>query len=408
MEKRHIDSLADLLLRAVNFHGGRLLVHYERGARDLAVAVAEKAYRLGADLVDADCLDHGFKAAAIASGRTSYRFPDYLSAKMEEVSGSGWKKISIVTNEDQSVYEALPSDASAAYFSTLNALCAAHKRAVSSNAIAWTVTFVPSAAMAERAFPELSAEDALQKYGAAMVEVLHLDDADPAAYWDEEMAAGERRAALLDSLDIALIRFRGPGTDFELAPCREARWIGGYDRTIGGEPFMANIPTAEVFTTPDYRTARGRIALTRPLELHQNLGPRVEGAWFEFSGGAVTDYGAERGKSTLDTLFALDERLRYLGELALVDPRSPIARAGFAFHNGLYDENAACHIALGRAYEFTLRERRSLSESELQDKGFNTCTVHEDIMIGGPQVDAEAVLADGSVRPLIRDGVLLI
>jgi aminopeptidase len=281
-------------------------------------------------------------------------------------------------------------------------------RAITSNAIAWTVTALASPAMASRAFPALEVGEAIARYEAAVVDILHLDDPDPSAYWRAKMEEGTRRARLLDSWDLRTLRFRGPGTDFVLETAREAHWIGGFDKTIAGEAFMANIPTEEVFTTPDARTARGRVALTRPFQMHQNLGPRIEKAWFEFEAGKVVDYGAESGKESLDAFFTLDPRARYLGEVALVDPKSPIARAGFIFHNGLYDENAACHVALGRSYAFTLKDRREMTDEEAFAIGFNPCSVHEDMMIGGPEVDVEAVAADGSVRPLIRGGEILI
>jgi aminopeptidase len=403
-----LEKWADLLLFAVGFEGGNLEIQFEREARDLALLVARKAAELGAACVDFEYLDHGLRAAAIRAGRAEYEFPRFLEDKYREISAAPWSKISIPTNGDMDAYDGLPQEAATAYVRAMNALKEPHTAAITSNRIPWTVSFAPSTAMAGRSFPELTAAEAVLRYEDAVAAILRLDDPDPIAYWRRKMEETDERSSALNSWDIRLLRFRGPGTDFELAPAVAARWIGGFDRTADGKAFMANIPTEEVFTTPDCRTASGRVALTRPFEMHQNLGPRVEGAWFEFDGGKVVDFDADRGRETLDAFFSLDERARYLGEVAIVDPFSAIARTGFNFHNGLYDENAACHVALGRSYAFTLKEPGERSRDELLAIGFNQASVHEDMMIGGPEVDVEAVLEDGSVKPVIRNGKILI
>ena len=408
MDNARLDKWAELLLFAVGFQGGRLEIQFERAARELVRITAKKAADRGAECVDFDYMDHGFRAAAIARGRTDYCFPRYQKSKYREISCGAWSKISIPTNEDMDAYDGLPPAESTAFVKALNALKAPHTTAITSNRIPWTVSFFPSRAMAERAFPDLPSEEALHRYENAVADILKLDEADPAAYWNEKMKITGIRAETLESWDIRTLRFNGPGTDFELSPAKAARWIGGYDRTVRGKRFMANIPTEEVFTTPDTRTARGRVTLTRPFEMHQNLGPRIAGAWFEFECGQVVDYGADSGKETLDAFFELDERARYLGEVAIVDPRSPIALAGFDFHNGLYDENAACHVALGRAYAFTLRRPGPKTDAELLELGFNPSSVHEDMMIGGTEVDVEAVLYDGTARPVIRNGEIMV
>jgi len=172
--------------------------------------------------------------------------------------------------------------------------------------------------------------------------------------------------------------------------------------------FAANIPTDEIFTSPDYRKVDGRVALTRPFVMHQNLGPVPINAWFEFENGRVVDYGADEGKESLDNLFARDERVRYIGEVALVDPHSPFADSGLVFYNGLYDENAACHIALGAAYPSTLKTPGKYSDEQLLDMGMNVSAIHEDMMIGSTEVDVTAICADGSRVDIIKDGVFLI
>lgn len=408
MKTQYLEKLADLLLWAVSFEGGHLNIQMENGARDLGVAVARKAYERGAEFVDFDYTDHRMRAAAIASGRTDFAFPGYVHARTLEMVGPTWKRIAIITGADRDAYQGLPEASSTAFFKAWNAARKPYVKAITSNQIAWVVTAFPSAEMAASAFPSVPPEAALERYEAAVVDILGLDRDDPRAYWRQKMEESERRSSLLNSWDIERLRFRGPGTDFEVGIAKAAFWVGGFDRTPSGELFVANIPTEEVFTTPDARTARGRVSLTRTFEMHQNLGPKIEGAWFEFEDGLIVDYGAASGKTTLDAFFALDERAKRLGEVAIVDPRSPIAQAGFCFYNGLYDENAACHLALGRSYPSTLKNPADLDDAALIGLGFNPCSVHEDMMVGGPEVEVEAVLADGSARPIIAGGRILI
>jgi aminopeptidase len=175
-----------------------------------------------------------------------------------------------------------------------------------------------------------------------------------------------------------------------------------------GDLFAANLPTDEIFTSPDFRKTEGRVSLTRPFVMHQNLGKVPINAWFEFEKGSVVDYGADEGKESLDALFARDERARCLGEVALVDPHSPFAKEGLTFFNGLYDENAACHLALGAAYSGTLRTPGDYTDEQLLEMGMNVAAIHEDMMIGSVDVDVTAILADGSLHPVIRDGKILI
>lgn len=175
-----------------------------------------------------------------------------------------------------------------------------------------------------------------------------------------------------------------------------------------GDVYAANLPTDEIFTSPDRLKVDGRVTLTRPFVMHQNLGSIPINAWFEFSEGRVIDYGADEGKDSLDALFARDERARYLGELALVDPHSPFAESGLTFFNGLYDENAACHLALGAAYVDTLKKSGDYSEEELLELGMNVSSIHEDMMIGSSEVDVTAVCNDGRRVEIIKNGRFLI
>jgi len=406
-------KMADVLLFAVGFKpGDRVSLKYDRGQEDIALKITEKAYTRGADYVLAECIDARFKALALLAERDTYRFPDYLKAQMTETTSPGWKYIGLFSDIDADVYESHDQKRASAYFRDLGAFQKPRQDALMKNAVPWTLTYVPSVPMAKKAYPKLGDQEAVAAYWDAIIRIMRLDLDDPVAFWKEKMEKDARRSAMMDSLGATHLRFkgRGPGntTDLTVGLAREARWIGGFDKALEGTDFMANVPTEEIFTSPDWRETNGRVALTRPFTMHNSLGPVPVGAWFEFRDGQVVDFGADEGRETLQAFFDIDPRSRYIGEVALVDPHSPMATEGITFHNGLYDENAACHLALGKAYPSTLKTPRELTDEELLELGLNVATVHEDMMVGGMDVDVFARLPDGSERAIIENGKFLI
>lgn len=412
-------KMSDLLLFAVGFKkGDKVYLKYSRGQEELALKVTEKAYKGGAEYVLQEVIDDRFKAAALLAERENFWFPDYLKAQMAETCSPGWKYIGIFSEIDSDVYEDCDQNKASAFFRDQGIFNKPRQTAIMKNAIPWTLTYVPSAPMAKKAYPGLADDEAIAKYWDAIIRIMRLDHDDPVAFWKEKMERDARRSAYMDSLGATHLHFKssstgGAGsdknrTDLLVGLAKEARWIGGFDQALEGTSFMANIPTEEIFTSPDWRQTEGRVALTRPFTMHHNLGPTPTGAWFEFKEGKVVNYGADEGRDTLKAFFDIDPRACYIGEVALVDPHSPMATEGVTFYNGLYDENAACHLALGKAYPFTLKNPRELSDDELLELGLNTANVHEDMMIGGLNVNVYAVLADGSEKPIIENGKFLI
>ncbi|MBN1646916.1 MAG: aminopeptidase [Spirochaetales bacterium] len=409
MNERIYEKIADLLLFAVNFRKeDKILLFCDVDQREAALHVAEKAYRDGAAWVDLRMIEPRMEYYAIQGSRKAFWFPDYIQALYSETIQQGWKSITIFSELDADIFKGLESTRAAGYFRTLAAVKATRRNAVMSNRIPWTLTFLPSVDAARKAFPSADPEQAVEAYWQTIITIMRLDQKNPVKFWKDKMNTDEKRSRYMDSLDAAALHFNGPGTDLRVGLARSARWIGGFNKSQDGQEFMANIPTDEIFTSPDWRTTEGRVRLTRPFVMHQNLGPVPQNAWFEFKAGKVVDFGADEGRETLENFFKIDERGRYLGEVALVDPQSPFARAGITFYNGLYDENAACHLALGKAYPFTLRRQGNYSDVELQEMGLNTADVHEDMMVGGPDVDVSALLSDGSSKDIIKGGSFLI
>jgi len=407
-EKIH-EKLSDLMLFAVNFEkGDKIYLKFEYNLRDTALKISEKAYQKGAAYVHLEYDDAIARAHAIAGSSKDFYFPSFWDAQIEEITSGGWKLISLGSESEADVFEGLDTERASRYFKELSRAKEKHQKAIMSNALPWSLTYLPSVQMAKKAFPELNADQAVERYWEAIIRIMKLDLDDPVAYWKKKMEEDIQRSQYMEELNATHLHFEGPGTDLKVGIASSARWIGGFDKSRDGVDFMANIPTAEIFTSPDWRQTEGRVRLSKPFVMHQSLGPVPINAWFEFKEGKVVDFGADQGKETLQAFFNIDERARFIGEVALVDPQSPFAKEGITYYNGLYDENAACHIALGKAYPFTLKEQGDFSNEELLNLGLNTANVHEDMMIGGEDVDVTAILADGSRKAIIKDGHFVI
>jgi aminopeptidase len=232
--------------------------------------------------------------------------------------------------------------------------------------------------------------------------ILRLDAEDPVAAWREHVSRLRARAETLNARGFEALRFHGPGTDLTLGLLRGAIWIAAGIETTWGREMIANMPTEEVFTTPDNRVAEGTVAATRPFQLIG--GPTVEGLRLRFEGGRVVEVDADRNADAVRARLQTDGGAVRLGEVALVDGTSPIGRSGRVFNDILFDENATCHLALGNSYSFTVPDLPS-DPGARAERGFNTSTIHQDLMIGGPAVAVDGLDATGNATPILREDV---
>ena len=200
---------------------------------------------------------------------------------------------------------------------------------------------------------------------------------------------------MLNELHLDAVRFHGGGSDLTVGLLAESRWLCANVLRYDGLPYVANIPTEEVFTTPDARRTSGTVRATRPLPL---AGKIVRGLVLRFEEGRIVHVDADENADVVRGQLASDERAPYLGEVALVDGTSRVGRAGLTFFDGLFDENAACHLAFGGCYLECLEGNRAV-------EGANESSVHTDFMIGGPAVAVDGIASDGTVIPLLRADV---
>ena len=258
--------------------------------------------------------------------------------------------------------------------------------------INWTIVAAPSAGWAEQTFgtPDLAA---LWK---AIERAVRLDEDDPLASWQEHLARLRERAETLNQRHFDALHFQGPGTDLTVGLLDVSHWVTGDSATIDGRQFCNNLPTEEVFTTPDPHRTEGVVQATRPFTPRPGL--VVEGLSLRFEGGKIVDLHASYGEEIVRSHIASDANASLLGEVALVDGDSRVGQLHTTFYNTLLDENATCHIAYGA----------SLPKGTNLQPGGNRATVHSDLMIGGPDVLVDGLDRDGDRTPILRDDVWLL
>ena len=408
-----LEKYAQVIIEMVNLQEGQnLLVRTEPVHWRFAAVIAAEAYKRGAKYVRVDSNEvenpYLYKAR-VENSREEYLtyVPKFRTDMYKTMLEEKWALIALKGEEDPDSLTGLDPKKNSTIAKAVAEAKRPFSKEVQNNAIQWLVVFAPSRKAAVKIMKIDDPDKALEKLWEVLTPILRLDSDNPAALWKKNSRELKRRAEVLNSMKIKTIRFLGPGTDLKIGLNKKAVWKGGSSVAANGVEFSPNIPTEEIFTTPDFRTATGRVAVTRPV-LVPVLGKIMEGAWMEFKEGKVIDFGAEQGKDVLEEYFSMDPAARYLGEVALVDSNSPIFRSGIVFYNILFDENASCHIALGAAYPECIEGGGNMSEEELKTEGANISNLHTDFMIGSPDVDVTAETYSGEKVELIKKGFFVI
>ena len=269
------------------------------------------------------------------------------------------------------------------------------------NKYQWCIAAVPGVAWAKKLFPNLSKAQAVEKLWEAILDASRVNE-DPVAAWkahNDDLAA---RCAYLNSLNIETLVYKSSnGTDLRVGMIPEAEFKGGGEYSLNNIFFNPNIPTEEVFISPMRGKAEGIVYSTKPLSYQGQL---IENFSVRFEGGKAVEVHAEKNEELLKKLISMDEGAAYLGECALVPYDSPIQKSGLLFYETLFDENAACHLALGMGFADTIKDFDKYTLEECRKMGVNDSMIHEDFMIGSADLDIDAVTRDGKTVPIFRKG----
>lgn len=265
----------------------------------------------------------------------------------------------------------------------------------------WCIAAVPGAAWAKKVFPGMRTGAAIEKLWEAILFTSRVTD-DPIGEWEKHSADLKKRCDYLNSLNIRSLRYSADnGTDFTVGLIPEGKFCGGCDTSRQGISFNPNIPTEECFISPKRGEADGVVYATKPLSYRGQL---IENFSIRFENGKAVEVKAEKGEELLKNVIAMDEGAAYLGECALVPQASPIAQSGLLFYNTLFDENAACHLALGMGFADTIRDYENKTLEECRELGINDSMIHEDFMIGCDSMNIDAVCEDGTTVAVFRNG----
>nr|MBQ8243892.1 aminopeptidase [Oscillospiraceae bacterium] len=265
----------------------------------------------------------------------------------------------------------------------------------------WCIAAVPGKAWAKKVFPELRTSQAVEKLWEVILQCSRVEG-DAIANWNAHNADMKSRCDYLNSLNIRQLHYTAAnGTDLTVGMIPEGEWKGGGDTSLQGIYFNPNIPTEECFISPMKGEAEGIVYSTKPLSYQGQL---IDKFWIRFEGGKAVDSGAEQNAELLKTMLSMDEGAAYLGECALVPQRSPICESGILFYNTLFDENAACHLAMGMGFADTIKGFEEKGLEECRKLGINDSMIHEDFMIGCDTMNIDGICADGSTVAIFRDG----
>ena len=277
-----------------------------------------------------------------------------------------------------------------------------YRERLMSNKNVWSVVSVPTKSWAKKVFPGVAEGEAVQKLWTAIFKTVRVDSEDPVSAWETHKNNLKRSMEFLNTNRFRFLHYNNSaGTDLRIELPENHMWLGGSEYTPEGVEFIANMPTEEVFTLPKKTGVNGTAVSSKPLNYNGNL---IENFSLTFKDGKIVDFSAEKGGEILQKLIGTDDGSCYLGEVALVPYDSPISKSNILFFNTLFDENASCHLAMGKAYPVCIKNGENMSAEELEKSGVNDSLIHEDFMIGTKDLQITGVTGDSKEIPVFENG----
>jgi aminopeptidase len=285
---------------------------------------------------------------------------------------------------------------------TSNTALKEYRERLMSNKNSWCVVSIPTKSWAKKVFPGLSEEDAVKKLWDAILKTVRVDTKDPVAAWEEHKQNLKKSAEFLNSNQFKYLQYKNSkGTDLKIELPEHHIWLGGSEYTPEGLEFIANMPTEEVFTLPKKTGIHGKVVSSKPLNYNGNV---IDEFSLTFKEGKIVDFAAKQGYEILKGLIETDEGSYYLGEVALVPFNSPISNSNILYFNTLFDENASCHLAIGKAYPVCIKDGENMKKEQLDAAGVNDSLVHVDFMIGTKDLEIVGTTAAGKEVPVFKNG----
>ncbi|CAH0417335.1 aminopeptidase [Periweissella fabaria] len=400
-----LDKYADLIVKTgVNVQQGQTIILYADVENViLARKIVDAAYTAGANEVIVKWNDSHIVHAFLenTSDERLVNIPNYLTVEAEELMAKNASRISLISS-DPDAYGDLDQERVAKFTAASGKALRVIRQATMSNDISWLVVAAAGQKWAEKVFPDLTGEAAVDRLWEEIFKVVRIDDTNDAiAGWDEHIKTLKNKATWLNELNFKELQYSSKVTNFTIGLAKDHIWEAADSVDRQGNLFVANMPTEEVFTSPDFNNIHGKVVSTKPLSY---AGVLIEDIELTFENGQVIEAHASKGEEALIKLLDTDEGSRSLGEVSLVPFHSPISESGIVFFNTLIDENASDHLALGAAYPFNVKNGTTLDDDARQALGQNLSQTHVDFMIGSEDMNIDGITYDGQVVPVFRNG----
>lgn len=400
-----LDKYADLIVKTgVNVQPNQTIILYaDIENAPLAHKIVDAAYAAGANEVIVKWNDthttHAFLANTAAERLEN--IPNYLTVEAEELMAVNASRISLISS-DPDAFGDLNQERVATFTAATGKALRAIRQATMNNDISWLVVAASGQKWAEKVFPELTGQAAVDRLWEEIFKVVRIDDSNDAiAVWDDHIKTLKTKATWLNDLNFKELHYTSARSNFTIGLATDHIWEAADSVDRQGNLFVANMPTEEVFTSPDFNNIHGKVVSTKPLSY---AGVLIEDIELTFENGQVIEAHASTGEAALIKLLDTDEGSRSLGEVSLVPFHSPISESGIVFFNTLIDENASNHLALGAAYPFNVKNGTTLDAEARKALGQNQSQTHVDFMIGSADMDVDGITHDGQVIPVFRNG----
>lgn len=382
--------------------GDTVYVQISVDQAQLARLIVAAAYQRGAAEVQVQWFDDVLKRLDMAhmADERLFNIPAFVKGQFDYWVDHQAKRITVVSSDPDNL-AGIDSNRIAKY---QEAFAKAYKRlmeAISSMSISWTIIGAASPRWAQKVFPDAATpEEATELLWEAIFKTTRIDQPDPEAAWKAHDQKLREKAAWLNNEQFDQLHYMAPGTDLVVGLPKNHIWEGAGAFNPRGEEFMANMPTEEVFTAPDFRRIDGTVVSTKPLSYGGNI---LEDMHFTFKDGQIVEAHAKQGDDVLQNLLKTPGA-RSLGEVSLVPDPSPISQSGLIFFNTLFDENASDHMALGQAYPFSVKDGVAMTNEQRAAAGLNQSPTHVDFMMGSAAMNIDGIKPDGTIIPIFRNG----